>query len=67
MILFFETGTKNIIASGTNGKLPENEIEKLTWLFGDAILIGEDILDGTFIGPRKEMITPWSTNTVEIT
>ena len=25
------------------------------------------VLDGFFIGPRKEMVTPWSTNAVEIT
>ena len=31
------------------------------------VLIRKDKLEGTFIGPRKEMITPWSTNAVEIT
>ena len=31
------------------------------------VLIRKDKLKGTFIGPRKEMITPWSTNAVEIT
>ena len=67
MILFFEAVTKNIIAAGTNAKLPEKEIEKLIWLFGDAVLIGKENIEGTFIGPRKEMITPWSTNAVEIT
>jgi phosphoribosylformylglycinamidine synthase len=66
MILFFETDTKNIIAAGTNGSLPEKEIAKLIWLFGNAKLISKETLKGTFIGPRKEMITPWSTNAVEI-
>ena len=66
MILFFETDTKNIIAAGTNGSLPEKEIAKLIWLFGNAKLISKESLKGTFIGPRKEMITPWSTNAVEI-
>ena len=50
----------------------ENELEqvdhmKLCWLFGDCELIPEDIIEGYFIGPRREMITPWSTNAVEIT
>ena len=67
MILFFEGNTKNIIAVGTTEKLPEKDIEKLIWLFGNASLISKDRLEGTFIGPRKEMITPWSTNAVEIT
>ena len=67
MILFFEASTKNIIAAGTNGILPVKEIDKLIWLFGNAALISKGSLEGTFIGPRKEMITPWSTNAVEIT
>ncbi len=67
MILFFEAENKNIIAAGTTGNLPEAEIEKLIWLFGNAALINKPNLEGTFIGPRKEMITPWSTNAVEIT
>jgi len=67
MILFFECDSKNIIAAGTSGTLPENDIEKLIWLFGNAALIEKEQMDGLFIGPRKEMITPWSTNAVEIT
>lgn len=66
MILFFETPTKNIIAAGIIAKLPAEEISKLIWLFGNASLIDKENLEGTFIGPRKEMITPWSTNAVEI-
>jgi phosphoribosylformylglycinamidine synthase len=67
MILFFECISKNIIVAGTSVKLPEKDIEKLSWLFGEAILLNENKLEGLFIGPRKEMITPWSTNAVEIT
>jgi phosphoribosylformylglycinamidine synthase len=67
MILFFEAATKNVIAVGTDAKLPDSEIEKLIWLFGKAALINENQIKGSFIGPRKEMITPWSTNAVEIT
>ncbi|MEI7490223.1 MAG: phosphoribosylformylglycinamidine synthase [Bacteroidota bacterium] len=43
------------------------DTERLVWLFGDAECIAEPALPGAFIGPRKEMITPWSTNAVEIT
>ena len=67
MILFFECITKNIIAAGVSGKLPQEDIEKLIWLFGNARLIHKDLIAGQFIGPRKEMVTPWSTNAVEIT
>jgi len=55
------------LQSATSEKLPEKDIEKLSWLFGNASLISNDSIEGTFIGPRKEMITPWSTNAVEIT
>lgn len=67
MILFFESPEKNIIATGTKGTLTAAETEKLCWLYGNASLLGKDEISGTFIGPRKEMITPWSTNAVEIT
>jgi phosphoribosylformylglycinamidine synthase len=67
MILFFECRSGNIIAVGTNSELLTNEIEKLIWLFGEASLLQKNRIDGKFIGPRREMITPWSTNAVEIT
>ncbi len=43
------------------------DISKLEWLFSGAKRVKEEALDGYFIGPRREMITPWSTNAVEIT
>ncbi|HHH52067.1 MAG TPA: phosphoribosylformylglycinamidine synthase, partial [Bacteroidetes bacterium] len=43
------------------------DISKLLWLFNDKKLMDEKVLNGDFLGPRKEMITPWSTNAVEIT
>jgi phosphoribosylformylglycinamidine synthase len=42
------------------------DIERLEWLFSGAILQKNDVLTGLFLGPRREMITPWSTNAVEI-
>ena len=67
MILFFESSNKKIIAVGTKGSIQEIDIKKLRWLFGNARKIDSDRLEGVFTGPRKEMITPWSTNAVEIT
>lgn len=67
MILFFQNQNGNIIAAGTTEKLPENEVRKLIWLFGDAKHLPVGYVEGLFVGPRKEMITPWSTNAVEIT
>ena len=44
------------------------DIEKLTWLFGrKSKSLSEKKVEGIFLGTRREMITPWSTNAVEIT
>ncbi|MDP4222076.1 MAG: phosphoribosylformylglycinamidine synthase [Bacteroidota bacterium] len=67
MIIYFKSSSGNIIAAGTSTKLPGKDIEKLRWLFGEAELLQKETIEGTFIGPRREMITPWSTNAVEIT
>ena len=67
MILFFESRSGNTVAVGTTSELTQKDIEKLIWLFNDAILVKAETIPGKFIGPRKEMITPWSTNAVEIT
>ena len=67
MILFFRTASKSIIATEVNHDLTTEDIDKLSWLYGEAVVENEDNLKGYFIGPRREMITPWSTNAVEIT
>ncbi len=67
MILFFETPSQSVIAVNADHNLSSQEINKLSWLFGDAKALTQDRIDGWFVGPRKEMITPWSTNAVEIT
>ncbi len=67
MISFFKTEQCNYIAVQSSTPFNENTIEKLAWLFGDAQYLEETELTGYFVGPRQEMITPWSTNAVEIT
>ncbi len=67
MILFFKTLQDTIIALNSVHSLHQEDIQKLTWLFGDAEKLGDEVLTGWFVGPRKEMLTPWSTNAVEIT
>ena len=66
MILFFKTLPKSVIAIESDHELTTNECNKLSWLFGEAALESEENLKGCFVGPRREMITPWSTNAVEI-
>ena len=67
MIRFFQTPQQTVIATEVNHALSEQEIKELNWLYGEATLLDADQLDGYFVGPRREMVTPWSTNAVEIT
>lgn len=66
MIKFFATSTDKIYAVGLSSPLTSEDFPKLEWLFGGAKLVDSDTMDGFYVGPRKEMITPWSTNAVEI-
>src|SRR5687767_16029631 len=67
MILFFRANTNIIYAVGSEHPLQTADHQKLTWLFGGSKPLTDASLSGNFIGPRKEMITPWSTNAVEMT
>ena len=67
MILFFKTQSKSVIATEVDHQLSGEEVSELSWLYGDASLLKDEELKGFFVGPRREMITPWSTNAVEIT
>jgi phosphoribosylformylglycinamidine synthase len=67
MIHFFKATRQNIIALKAETDLSSENIERLMWVLGNAALITSQTVRGTFIGPRREMITPWSTNAVEIT
>ena len=67
MILFFKNQTGTIVATESVSKLSDDDVKKLSWLYGEAELLDAESLEGYFVGPRREMITPWSTNAVEIT
>ena len=67
MIQFFGNPTSKLIAVASASPLSPSDIEKLDWLFGGAPLIHESEIKGYFYGPRASMLTPWSTNAVEIT
>ena len=67
MIHFFGNTDSKLFAVQTTKELTKTTIAKLTWLFGDQPKIEVSSIDAFFIGPRAAMITPWSTNAVEIT
>jgi phosphoribosylformylglycinamidine synthase len=67
MIHFFGNQTKTVFAVQSQNELSAEDISKLNWLFGNAHKIEKSVLTDFFVGPRATMITPWSTNAVEIT
>ncbi|WP_218598655.1 phosphoribosylformylglycinamidine synthase [Polaribacter sp. NJDZ03] len=67
MIHFFGNINSKVFAVQTSEKLTTETIAKLTWLFADQPKIEETTINAFFVGPRAAMITPWSTNAVEIT
>ena len=67
MLLFFGDAATKVYVVESPATLSAENIVKLQWLFGDAPHLDTPLLKGTFVGPRASMITPWSTNAVEIT
>ena len=67
MIYFFGELNNNIFGVQTTTNLSSEAVSKLTWLFGNKTLLQQASVDAFFVGPRAAMITPWSTNAVEIT
>lgn len=67
MIHFFENQNNKLYAVQTQGELTTEDVQKLNWLFGNASKIEQTTLASIYVGPRAAMITPWSTNAVEIT
>ncbi|MBT8316101.1 MAG: phosphoribosylformylglycinamidine synthase [Lutibacter sp.] len=67
MIQFFGNTNSKIYAVQTSKELSKKDTQKLNWLFGNKERLAEASIDAFFIGPRAAMITPWSTNAVEIT
>ena len=65
-IVFYQ---KDATVYAVHYKESENplDVSKLEWLFSGAKKVQSDSLESFFVGPRREMITPWSTNAVEIT
>ena len=67
MIHFFGDVTTKVFAVQTTAEISKQSSQKLQWLFGNTPQIKQSAIADFFIGPRAAMITPWSTNAVEIT
>ena len=67
MIQFFGNPQDKVFAVQSAQMLSPADCQKLTWLFGNQSKLDQAEIHHPFIGPRAAMITPWSTNAVEIT
>ncbi len=66
MIYFFRKD-RTVFAVASDAQLSQVDTNKLQWLFGNAERLDTPSVGGVYVGPRKEMVSPWSTNAVEIT
>ena len=68
MVLFYrKSDTDKVFAIQADHAFSPDDDRKISWLLGGAASVELDSIRGNFRGPRKEMVTPWSTNAVEIT
>ena len=71
MLHFFNHHNHYYYVVQTKQDLSTETIEKLNWLFGNATKVNSETLKlengNLLLGPRAAMVSPWSTNAVEIT
>jgi phosphoribosylformylglycinamidine synthase len=67
MIFFFGNQSNTVFAVQSQAEISTENIQKLNWLFGETQQINNKTISENFVGPRAAMVTPWSTNAVEIT
>ncbi len=74
MIHFFAGSQSTVYAVQSENPFTTEDLNKLFWLFNSKADLKNTVyndpaatLSGDFIGPRAAMLTPWSTNAVEIT
>jgi phosphoribosylformylglycinamidine synthase len=67
MIFFFGNQSNTVFAVQSQSEISTENIQKLNWLFGETQQINNKTISENFVGPRAAMVTPWSTNAVEIT
>jgi phosphoribosylformylglycinamidine synthase len=65
-LIYFQSDQKHFYAVLLSKELSRQEFMRLQWLLNNAEEVHKQELRGSFIGPGKEMLSPWSTNAVEI-
>ena len=66
MICFFGDPKQHLYVVQKELPISEEDQKKLEWLFNGYPLLRKSFVQAALVGPRVSMITPWSTNAVEI-
>ncbi len=66
MICFFGDPKQHLYVVQKELPISEEDQKKLEWLFGGYPLLRKSFVQAALVGPRISMVTPWSTNAVEI-
>ena len=66
MVYFFQKTTTEYFVIGSDSTLSQDDLSKITWLFSGAKQIDKQVIEGQFVGPRKEMLSPWCSNALDI-
>ena len=66
MVLFFKDNFNVVFAVESTNPPTESEIKKQEWLY-KAKKLNLTEIKSCYVGPKKTMVSPWSTNAVEIT
>ncbi len=67
MIYFFGSKTASLYAVQCINELLPDDISKLQYLFDGVPLLDQQEIIGLYEGPRAALISPWSSNVVELT
>lgn len=66
MIQFFQAPSQEIYAVQSASTLSDIDIQKLSWLFGNARLLDVQEVKGDFVGFSRQLITPWGSTATEV-
>lgn len=66
-VTFFQASDRQVFAVRHSHPIEGADEQALQWLFGGAVQVEPIHLGSNYVGPRAELITPWSTTAVEIT
>ncbi len=66
MVHFFSNSPSHFYALAAEREFTADDLTRIIWLLSGARKIEQATIDGPFVGPRKEMLSPWCSNAMDI-